>query len=65
MSELKPCPFCGEQPFLGHEETGLYGSSILYYVICPSCGIRTQKDRMVGIVIRAWNRRAGDSNGSD
>lgn len=65
MSDLKPCPICGEQPFLGHEENGLYGSSILYYVVCPSCGIRTQKDRTVGTVIKTWNRRDGKNERSD
>ena len=61
MSELKPCPFCGENPVINHISDSLFDCGIFaYWVVCPKCGIRTQKNRNLEEVIEAWNRRAKD-----
>ena len=65
MSDLKPCPFCGGLPIFRDEETGLFGSKVLFYVVCPVCGVRTQKERVINVVISAWNRRVGENERSD
>ena len=58
MSELKPCPFCGEMPIIHGEESGDY------YIECinvgcaclpTSCFYETKEQ-----AIEAWNRREGE-----
>ena len=59
MIELKPCPFCGEAPVMRHVSDSLFDCGIFaYYVTCPKCGVRTQKDRDESKPIETWNRRA-------
>lgn len=53
MADLKPCPFCGEQPT--DEDIGSY------FVQCPECGVEGpygSPDAKQSIAIEAWNRRA-------
>jgi Lar family restriction alleviation protein len=52
MADLKPCPFCGEQPT--DEDVGSY------FVQCPECGVEGpygSPDAKQSIAIEAWNRR--------
>lgn len=56
MSELKPCPFCGELPKLE------YGNGIKkYWYVCEnekcSCQPLTYAHKNKGVVTRAWNTR--------
>ena len=56
MTELKPCPFCGEKPTVEFEQR------ILKYWICcknEKCRIQPSTDAhtYIGVVIREWNRR--------
>jgi len=61
--ELKPCPFCGAEPYLAkvHDEPEMWG------VYCHGAGgllcngnPSTFASRNVGDVIAAWNKRAPD-----
>ena len=60
MTELKPCPFCGEEAI---EYTNL----IYIGVMCMSCGAKIEKQRSIFVkdypkdsanITEAWNRRA-------
>lgn len=67
MTELKPCPFCGDEAYYSHNEDWVWT------VKCSRCGAeisRTQfrysvdentlkEDR--DAVIRCWNQRVGDA----
>lgn len=62
--KLKPCPFCGEEPYLQFRESDKTLLDVEFYVECanPYCGVEpvtsgfeTEED-----AIAAWNRRAGD-----
>ena len=58
--KLKPCPFCGELPIINHikESGALFDCGLFeYWVVCPRCGIRTQRNIKQSIVITTWNRR--------
>lgn len=58
MSELKPCPFCGEPPVIQHISDSLFDCGIFaFWIVCPKCGIRTQRNRDKTKIIEAWNRR--------
>lgn len=64
MAELKPCPFCGSEA-VGVSETA-YGNyaNIFFLAHCNSCGCRTKSFRDGDKAVEAWNRRAGDEDGS-
>ena len=66
MDKLKPCPFCGEYPIIDHMNDSLFDFGVLtYWIVCPKCGIRTQRNRDKTKIFEAWNRRANDESGSD
>ena len=53
-SELKPCPFCGDGPFIDTKDVLLR-----FQVRCPSCDTgRTRWATLRADAIEAWNRRA-------
>lgn len=59
MSELKPCPFCGEKAKAYHEESWAHGEG--YYVSCTNCGVRQWwLFNFEADAIEAWNRRTKD-----
>ena len=45
MSDLKPCPFCGENPKTGVELYRSHGSEVTLVAIvyCPKCGVNRRK----------------------
>ena len=53
MSELKPCPFCGDNRAV-HIESKTFG----FYVFCVKCRAKTDHGANKGAATRAWNRRA-------
>ena len=55
MSELKLCPFCGEEARL---EAAAHLCLILRWVSCSKCGARTAKHPNEEKVIKEWNSRA-------
>lgn len=64
MTELKPCPFCGNPAMMLQ---GTDGGEPYLYVECGCCGVSTpffycdEEDTLSGakeIVAKAWNRRA-------
>ena len=54
MSELKPCPFCGEKVaiLVGGDKIGEY-----FRVKCWGCGAQTVAKRTRAEAIEAWNHR--------
>lgn len=61
MSDLKPCPFCGEMPrIIEHEYTG---ASNTYGVRCR-CGAQSfQFYEEPSLAANAWNTRKGEQDG--
>lgn len=59
--ELKPCPFCGEEPSC-YETFFIPRMSNIPDVIticCGDCGIEIQRESLEE-AIQAWNRRANE-----
>ena len=54
MAELKMCPFCGGEPFVG------YSSGEPNYVYCLSCRAQTHFHIGGAAAASAWNRRTSD-----
>lgn len=72
MTELKPCPFCGEKPD-DYIKTisGISQTKIVMYVICRKCEIEKSTDIQGGVpferlieahekLIKDWNTRVGE-----
>lgn len=60
MSDLKPCPFCGEQPSSEVESNGLG----VFWIICDNvnvggCGCEGPYKPSEEEAAEAWNRREG------
>ena len=55
MSELKPCPFCGNSR-LGATYTAVFGCPERYQIICTECSGRMERSTSRK-AIEAWNRR--------
>ena len=54
MDKLKPCPFCGSQPWIQHDDV-LLG----WFIHCHNC-TGTVAAYTKEQAIEAWNRRAGN-----
>ena len=54
MPDLKPCPFCGCKAELFHSYDGYH------CVQCTCCACGTIHMRTEMVVVRMWNRRAGE-----
>ena len=69
MSELKPCPFCGEQNLsismacwsIAQEDDKLQWVDY-WYVVCGKCGTKSYQYGTETLAAEAWNRRASDEN---
>ena len=68
MSELKPCPFCGGNPFKYY--SGSDGNGIFLQIVCEKCKAETDRIK-IGVIkatandeisVSAWNRRAQPAN---
>ncbi len=62
MTELKPCPFCGEKEDIDY---GIFTGTLkgFDYVECQNCGARIYEIHKDGQCIAAkelWNRRANN-----
>ena len=64
MSELKPCPFCGNKHLSVVKHDSKYGWRPFYYVLCDygegGCGSSGQWNHEESDAIEAWTRRAND-----
>jgi Lar family restriction alleviation protein len=62
MTELKPCPFCGEKAIIDATDTS--GGQLHYWVKCCECGAQPYKLADYAIpkedAIELWNIRADD-----
>ena len=59
MSELKPCPFCGEKENIKVVDTPIGNYANLFFkVVCRACGASSVLDKDRETTIAAWNRRA-------
>ena len=57
MSELKPCPFCGNDTIT----TGITKAPMVsqrFYVVCTNCSARIERSACLSKAVTAWNRRA-------
>ena len=61
MSDLKPCPFCGSEDLVVHNE--INGA----FIVCNACCISFDYGEATCVedCIEAWNRRANDENVSE
>ena len=59
MTELKPCPFCGEKAFLndGFYVNGRGTTTNYYYAKCYGCKAKTDDLASFDGAVEAWNRR--------
>lgn len=64
MSDLKPCPFCGNEYSLMSGEMA-EGSYMLQpgFVFCCECGAEISECKTEAEAIEAWNRRAERKKG--
>ena len=66
MTELKPCPFCGNplEPkynlTISREDIDDHWYVRNWVVKCDGCGARGGKNRRKEKAIEAWNRRSND-----
>lgn len=64
MSDLKPCPFCGNKYLSVVKHQAKYGWRPFYYVLCDygegGCGSSGQWNHEEADAIEAWNRRVKD-----
>ena len=58
MSDLKPCPFCGEEE--SERDTEMCYGGKHYRVFCSYCGASTDLYDSPEKAEKAWNRRAED-----
>jgi Lar family restriction alleviation protein len=59
-TEILPCPFCGSEPILEHDDGGSGGFSYYPWYKCPKCHAKTYDGDLVTTDARAaevWNRR--------
>ena len=54
--ELKPCPFCGSNAIIKHDD------SCGYTVICYKCNAKSDRCLSRDLAVKAWNRRMQITN---
>jgi len=60
--ELKPCPFCGGEPWLSSKLVDYeQKTKWRYYYICKKCFAKTNDRSTKRYAAKAWNRRS-DNN---
>ena len=60
MAELKPCPFCGGEPFVDYYDYEKYGKT--YVICCNGCHAETFERDTPEEAAEAWNRRVDNGN---
>lgn len=69
MTELKPCPFCGNKAQIHYTGSGSsshgYTFNILMksktgFVMCSKCKCRTPVHSKVSLAMNKWNRRTNN-----
>ena len=55
--KLKPCPFCGHEAELEHEEQEMPTAEKWYRVICSYCGSNSGWLMWAEAAIESWNKR--------
>lgn len=71
MTELKPCPFCGEKPDDYIKTMSGISQAIVMYITCRKCGIEKSTAIQTGVLferlieaheklIKDWNARKGE-----
>jgi Lar family restriction alleviation protein len=60
--EMKPCPFCGNQPYIDKATWQIFGCRTWheYAVACSWCEASTPGDDDADLAMAAWNRRDPD-----
>lgn len=61
-TELRPCPFCGNNAKPRRFHSGIIKSTTVHYIECVVCRIRTPVELDIEMAIEAWNRRVSDGN---
>lgn len=54
MSDLKPCPFCG------NKRTEVVEIAGNFFAVCGNCGAQGKQMTTISGAVGTWNRRAGD-----
>ena len=69
MSNLKPCPWCGEIPEIETVNYGDRSRQDKYYVVCSNddcpCQPQTYAHANKAVVVKAWNKRAKESQAQE
>ncbi|WII07006.1 Lar family restriction alleviation protein [Methanomassiliicoccales archaeon LGM-RCC1] len=60
MTDLKPCPFCGQTAYLHLEDKFGIDGERLSYVSCYTCLVQGPLEMKIEKAIESWNRRADD-----
>ena len=65
--DLKPCPFCGGTNIHVEYEQDDFGNETGSYILCYDClaSFFQQEACDAEDNVKAWNRRVGESDGSD
>lgn len=55
--QLLPCPFCGGEARLFHDDSSDYEQHWTYFVSCMKCEAETQRSKAREHAIEFWNAR--------
>lgn len=61
-TELKPCPFCGNNAKARRFESGIFKRTKVWYIECVVCGNQTKVQLELEHAADKWNRRDRDGN---
>ena len=68
MTELKPCPFCGKQPYTDEDTAADFGQRRTgneYAIACSWCEVSAPGAESMEQAITAWNTRAAPRTDGD
>lgn len=61
MQELKPCPFCGQQPRVTKTKGWKNAMPARYGVLCADCAICLGWSDTEAEAVERWNTRKGEA----